>query len=122
MLLAKTTGIDSFVQFMTVLILFLFVLGITWVVTQYIAKFEKNRIRTSNIELVESFRLSPNKYLQIVKVGNKCFCIAVCKDNITYLGEVDGQELLLPENNENANLKFQEVLEKIKQKTLGNKK
>ena len=122
MILTISSGIDSFVQFLTVLILFVFVLGITYFSTKYIAKVEKNKIGTTNIELIETSRISNSKYLQIVKIGSKYFCIAVCKDTVTLLGEVNGQELVFREDNEIANIGFQEILEKVKQKTLDNKK
>jgi len=122
MILTISSGIDSFVQFITVLILFLFVLVITYFATRYIAKIEKNKIGTGNIELLETSRISSSKYIQIVKVGNKHFCIAVCKDTVTLLGEVDGQELVFREDNEFADVKFQDVFEKIRQKALKNKK
>ena len=122
MILTISSGIDSFVQFITVLILFLFVLVITYFATRYIAKIEKNKIGTGNIELLETSRISSSKYIQIVKVGNKHFCIAVCKDTVTLLGEVDGQELVFREDNECADVKFQDVFEKIRQKALKNKK
>lgn len=122
MILSISAGINSFVQLITVLILFLFVLVITGVTTRYIAKIEKNKIKAGNIEILETSRISGNKYLQIVKIGNKFFCIAVCKDTVTLLGEVEGQELDFQNINENADIHFREVLEKMKQKTLGNKK
>ena len=122
MILAISSGIDSFVQFITVLILFVFVLGITYVSTRYIARIEKNKIKTGNIELVEATRLSANKYLQIVKIGSKFFCIAVCKDTITLIGEVNGQELILNENDVDSELNFLEIFERIKKKALENKK
>lgn len=122
MILTISSGIDSFVQFITVLILFLFVLVVTYFSTRYIAKIEKNKIGSGNIELVETSRISNSKYLQIVKVGSKYFCIAVCKDTVTMLGEVNGQELVFHENNEIANMNFQDIFEKIRQKTLENKK
>lgn len=99
MILTISSGIDSFVQFITVLLLFVFVLGITYFSTKFIAKIEKRKIGTANIELVETSRISKSKYLQIVRVGNKFFCIAVCKDTVTLLGEVDENELVFWQDN-----------------------
>ena len=39
-----------------------------------------------------------SKYIQILKIGNKCFAIAVCKDTVTYLCEVNEEELIYREN------------------------
>ena len=122
MILTISSGIDSFVQFITVLVLFVFVLVVTYVTTRYIARVEKNKIKTGNIELVEAAQLANNKYLQLVKVGNKFFCVAVCKDTVTLLGEIDGQELILQEDDADSALEFSEIFEKVKQKALKNKK
>ena len=118
MILSISSGIDSFVQFITVLILFIFVLVITYITTRCIANVEKNKIKTGNIELLEAVRLSGSKYIQIVKVGDKFFCVAICKDNVTLLGEIDGQELVLKDDNAFSEMKFREVFEKIKKKAL----
>ena len=122
MILTISSGIDSFVQFITVLVLFVFVLVVTYVTTRYIARVEKNKIKTGNIELVEAAKLANNKYLQLVKVGNKFFCVAVCKDTVTLLGEIDGQELILQEDDADSALEFSQIFEKVKQKALKNKK
>lgn len=59
---------DSYVQFMTVLILFVFVLAITAFVTRWIGGYQRGRSAGTNMELIESLRLSNNKYVQIVRV------------------------------------------------------
>ena len=46
-----------------------------------------------NIKVIESTRLSSNKILEIVKAGDKCVLIAVCKDTVTYLGEINENTL-----------------------------
>ena len=47
---------------------------------------------------LETMRISNSKYIQILKIGNKCFAIAVCKDTVTYLCEVNEEELIYREN------------------------
>ena len=114
MLLSVTSGFESVLQFITVLIIFIFVLGITYVSTRYIAGIQKEQYKTGNMELIETLRISNNKYLQIVRAGNKYFCMAVCKDTVTMLGEIQKEELVFHENNVNASIDFQKVLEKMK--------
>ena len=122
MLLSITSGIDSVVQFLTVLLIFVFVLGITYFTTRYVAGIQKNNYKTGNMELIETLRISNNKYLQIVRAADKYFCIAVCKDTVTMLGEIQKEEMVFYENSVNANMTFQDILEKIKQKQLDNRK
>ena len=121
MLLSVTSGIDSVVQFFTVLFIFVFVLGVTYFTTRYIAGIQKEQYKTGNMELIETLRISNNKYLQIVRAGDRYFCMAVCKDTVTMLGEIQKEEMVFSENNLNANIDFRKILEKMKQKQLGNK-
>lgn len=118
MLLSVTSGLDSVVQFFTVLFIFVFVLGITYFTTRYIAGIQKDTYKTANMELIETLRISNNKYLQIVRAGEKYFCMAVCKDTVTMLGEIQKEEMVFQENNANVPMSFQDVLEKMKHKQL----
>ena len=74
------------------------------------------------MELVETLRISNNKYLQIVRVGETYFCMAVCKDTVTMLGEIQKEELVFCENSVDATMDFRAILESMKQKQWGNKK
>ena len=121
MLLSMTTGLESVIQLITVLFIFVFVLAITWISTRYIAGVQKDKYKTGNMELIETLRISNNKYMQIVRVGSKYYCMAVCKDTVTMLGEVRKEDMVFSENNVNVNMDFHKILEKVKQKQLGNK-
>ena len=122
MLLSITSEMDSVVQFFTVLLIFVFVLGVTYFTTRYVAGIQKGKYKTGNMELIETLRISNNKYLQIVRTADKYFCIAVCKDTVTMLGEIQKEEMVFYENSVNANMGFSDILEKIKQKQLDNRK
>ena len=113
-LLTSTGRIDSYVQFITVLIIFLFVLAITYVVTRWIANFQKTQTIGKNIEVVETQRISSTKYIQIVKIAERYYAIAVCKDTVTMLAEVNGEEIKPCINEQNASLDFKSVWEKVK--------
>ena len=121
MLLSMTMGLESVIQLITVLVIFIFVLAITWISTRYIAGIQKDKYKTGNMELIETLRISNNKYMQIVRVGNRYYCMAVCKDTVTMLGEVRKEDMVFCENNVNVNMDFHKILEKVKQKQLGNK-
>lgn len=121
MLLTVSDGINSFVQFLTVLILFLFVLVITYFTTRYIAGIEKNKYTAGNMELIETLRISNNKYLQILKIGSRYLCIAVCKDTVTMLAELNEEEIKEISYN-SPQVNFQNILEKMKVKNSFSKK
>lgn len=116
MLLLISEGINSFTQFFTVLLIFLFVLGITYFTTRYIAGVHKSQIKNSNMELIDSLRISNNKYLQIVRVGNKYLCVAVCKDIVTMLVELEEDDIKIS-NTLDVTFNFQNIFEKIKKES-----
>ena len=82
-------------QFITVTLIFVLVLALTYFTTRWIGSYQKKQMSYGAVKIIESYRLSSNKVLNIVKAGNKCFLIAVCKDTVTLIGEVDEETLEL---------------------------
>ena len=82
-------------QFITVTLIFILVLALTYFTTRWIGSYQKKQMSYGAVKIIESYRLSSNKVLNIVKAGNKCFLIAVCKDTVTLLGEVNEETLEL---------------------------
>ena len=114
MILAVSGRTDSYVQFMTILILFVFVLGITYFVTRWIAKIQKDNIGVGNLEVVETCRITQNKFIQIVRTGEKYLVIAVGKDEIHMLAEVSKEELMLKEGNQEQPISFAGILDRVR--------
>jgi len=113
MLLAKVSTTDSYLQFLTVLILFVFVLGITYATTRWIAGYQKNKMVSGNLEVVETLRITSNKYVQIVRAGSKYLVIAIGKDEIHMLSELSEEDITVWEK-QSAEINFGSILDKIK--------
>lgn len=115
MLLAVVSKLDSVVQFLTVLVIFIIVLGVTWLTTRYIAGFQKGRMRGNNFEMIDSFRLSQTQYAQIVRIGERYLAIAISKDSVTVLTELSEDEIVHPgELSAGTPMQFEEFLQKAK--------
>jgi flagellar protein FliO/FliZ len=119
MVFATAGRTNSYVQFLTVLILFVFVLFLTWGVTKWIAGYQKGRTANANIEMIEAFRLSGNKYVEIVRIGKKYLAIAVGKDSVTMLTEIPEEDLCFT-HGEDKPLDFREILNKVQKKDISN--
>lgn len=119
MLLTGMSRMDSYLQFITVLILFVFVLGITYATTRWIANYQKEKAAGSNLELIETMRITGNKYLQIVRAGNKYMVIAIGKDEIHMLTELSEDEIVLLKGNE-PQMDFKSIFEKLKKQSAKN--
>lgn len=115
MLLTVTGRLESVLQFLVVLILFLFVCVITYFGTRFIATFQKGQMNCTNIEVVETFRIAPNKYIQIVRIANEYAAICICKDTVTFLMKIDADQIKA-EGQDTQTDYFAAVLAKAKQK------
>lgn len=118
MILSVSGRFDSYIQFMTVLILFVFVLLITYWVTKWTAGYQKVKNANVNMEILETIQLSSNKYVQIIRVGRKYLAVAICKDTVTMLTEVPEQDLVFSGSNPSKMIGFKDVLEKIQKKNI----
>ena len=113
MLITTFNKTDSVVQFLTLLIIFVFVIAITYVTVKWTSKIQQGQSKYSNIEIVETKRITNNKYLQIVKAGDKYLLIGIGKDEINLITELQEEELLL-RGFEDSSFSFAQVLDKIK--------
>lgn len=105
---------QSIGQLLTVLLIFAFVLVITYLTSRFIGNYQKEKLSGENICVIETQRISPNKYVQIVKIGNKYFAIANCKDTVTMLSEIPEDSLNLFEASKEK-LSFKDFLKKARE-------
>ncbi len=122
MILTVSNSMNSYLQFMTVLILFVFVLGITYFVTKWIGGYQKSRSFNANVEVIETFHLANNKYIQIIRVGKKYLAVAIGKDSVTMLTEIPEEQLMLSEGVDDIQPSFKELLDKLQKKNFLNSK
>lgn len=117
MLLTISNDMNSFLQFCTVLFIFVLVLGITWVATKWIAHVQNGQTaHSTNIEVIETYRLTANKYIQIVRTGEKYFAVAICKDTVTMLTEIPAEQIHLPDKSAGTMPDFKKIFEMAKWK------
>ena len=106
---------EAFAQLLTLLVVFIFVLALTYFATRWAGNMQKNKMAGSNIQILETMRVTNSKYIQIVNIGSKCFAVAVCKDNMTFLCEVNEDELTYSSESRMINTEgFKTILEKFK--------
>ena len=115
---SMSSRIEAFAQLLTLLIIFIFVLAVTYYVTRFVGNYQKNKLSGSNINILETMRIANNKYIQIVKIGSRVIAMAVAKDTVSYLCELDEDELIYKESSSGKMLinndNFKEILEKFK--------
>ena len=112
-----STSFQGLIQLIGVLIIFLFVLIITYFTTKWVGGFQKTQMSRGNLSVVETVRIANNKYIQIVKVGDVYLVIAVGKDEVTKLAELSEDQLsyLQSEDSGRTQESFQDILNKLKE-------
>ena len=113
--LTVLTGVNGIVQLITVAVLFIIVLVMTYFTTRFIGNYQKGHLSCTNIQIIDTMRLSQNKLIQIVRTGDKYFAIAVCKDTVTLLGEINGDDIVT-EQKEVTGEKFENILNRFRKK------
>ena len=114
MILLAANRSNSYAQLLTVLLIFVVVLGATALTTKWIAGYQKEMGRSGNIELLDAVRLGNNKYIQIVRVGQTYLALAVCKDSVTVLCEISENEMKAGDGAHAQRLSFQEIMKRVK--------
>ena len=107
------TGVDGYVQLITVLVIFVVVLAITAVVTKYIARYQKAQGAGSNIEVLETAQIAAGKYIQLVRLGGTYAAIAVCKDTVTMLCQVPEEQIARRNEAGEPGVRFRELMDSM---------
>ena len=114
-LAVSTTRFEAFVQLITLVLIFALVLGLTYFVTRFVGNYQKNKLTGTNISVVETIRISSSKYIQLIQIGSRYFAIAVCKDTVTLIGEIEQNDLVLTDNTTQVQSEsFKTILDKFK--------
>ena len=121
-LLVSNSFLNSVIDLITVLVIFLFVLALTYYVTRWIAGYQKTKTAQGNLSVIEVIRVSNNQYIQIVRAGtDKYLVVGVSKDNMALLATLTQDELrAMPPQPVNRTSKigesFSDILEEFKKK------
>lgn len=119
MILLSSTG-ESIFQLFVVLFCFVVVLVLTYYTTRWIAGYQKSHSYNKNLSVVETLKLTNNKYIQLIRVGTDTYyAIAIGKDEISVIGQVSKEELVDIAGMEDGEIPtvkgdFEEILNKIK--------
>lgn len=110
---------ENILQLLGLAVIFVLILVATYYTTKWVGKNSSIQPHANNIKVVETFRLSQSKYIQIIKVGtNKYLAIAVGKDSVELLTELTEEELDFTEPGKPVSMKFSEALKKVSKDTV----
>lgn len=113
-ILTGLSAADNFLQLFGVTVLFLVVLVITYFTTRIVGGIKMGALKESNFKVIDTYKISQNKFLQIIQIGKRYFVIAVGKDSIQLITELQKDEITLKSGNTGQANSFQDILKALK--------
>ncbi|MBO5551745.1 MAG: flagellar biosynthetic protein FliO [Lachnospiraceae bacterium] len=107
-------GFDGFIQLITVLVIFILVLFVTYFTTRFVGGFARNKVAKGNIEIIDSAKVAPSKYIAIVRIASKYAAVGIGRDEITYLCDVPEDTIAERSQGTVMNYDFKELMEKAR--------
>ncbi len=105
---------DSFMQLVGLVVLLIVILAAAYYTTKFVGGIKLGQMKNSNFKLIDAYRISPNKVIQIVKIANKYIVLAVAKDTINFITELDEADVYIRDENTKELQSFKQTLEKIR--------
>ena len=122
LMLSLSASLESFLQLISVLLIFAFVLLITYYTTKWVGGYQKVHMKSKNLQIIESLSAGNNKTICLLKAGTEYLVVAIGKDEIYPLTTLKEDQLtdlsFLNENKETvvSGESFQEILGQLKEK------
>ncbi|MCQ2494981.1 MAG: flagellar biosynthetic protein FliO [Lachnospiraceae bacterium] len=110
-----SSGVVSVFKLIGLILLCVLIIAASYFTTKFVGKKQMGRYSKSNFKSLDIYRINGNKFLQIIQVGKRYFCISVTKDQVSLLAELSREDIVnWPPEASNAG--FKDVLASIKGK------
>ena len=120
MTILLSSSLHSLIQLIGALLIFAFVLGITYLTTRWMGGFQKSRSNNKNLHVIETISVGNNKYISIVEAGTAYLVVSVGKDEVHLLTELTREQLkdfsFEHQGEKETQESFAEILGKLKDK------
>ena len=122
LLVSLSSSMDSFIQLISALLIFVFVLLITYFTTRWIGNYQKVHMKSKNLQVIESLSAGTNKSICLIKAGTQYLVVAIGKDEIHPLATLTEDQLTdysfmeVGTQNVATGESFQEILGQLKEK------
>jgi flagellar protein FliO/FliZ len=110
-----SNGTEYVFQLIWYLIVFLLVIGVAFYITRFIGQSTLRYTRSTNLQVIDYIILGRDKGLYIVKVGDKFLLIGVSNSSITYLTEINKEDIKTLSNDKDFVTNLNISIERLKQ-------
>lgn len=108
---------NNVIQLLCSIVVFVVVLFVAYIITKWMGNYQSIQSKNNNIQVIETARIMNGKCLQIVRVAQEYYVIALCKDTVTFISKLDEDSIEQIKNTEfKESESFQDVLNKLKMK------
>lgn len=121
-MVSLSASMESFLQLISALLIFAIVLLLTYFTARWVGSYQKVRMKSKNLQVIESLAVGNNKSICLIKTGTEYLVVAIGKDEIHPLATLKEEQLsdlsFLDEGIETvvSGESFQEILGQIKDK------
>ena len=119
-LLLTSPSLDSFLELIGVLLIFVFILVITYLCSKWMAGYQKIHMKSKNLQVLETIPAGNNKVICLVKAGTEYLVVGIGKDEISHLATLSEEQLtdfsFREENTTGKAESFQEIFGQFKEK------
>lgn len=107
---------DNAFQLFGLIVLFCFVIAATYLTSKFVGQYKLGQMKNRNFKVIETYKVSPNKFLQLIKVGEKCIVIGIGKDEIHKIAELSLDQVNMIQEEGQNGMKFSELIAKMQAK------
>ena len=109
-------GVGAVAELLSALAIFVLVLLVTYFTTRFVGGYAKSKVITGNIELIDSMKIAPSGYIAVVRVASKYIAVGIGKNEISFLCELPGEDVMIRDAGGVAGYDFKELIEKARGK------
>ncbi len=91
--LMLSASIESFLKLMVTLLIFVFVLFITYLTAKWVGGYQKVRMKSKNLQMLETIPAGANKMISLVRAGSVYLVLSIGKDEIHPLATLTEDQL-----------------------------
>lgn len=107
----ETGTLKSLAELLALIVVFILVLVVCYYTTKFVAGRQIKQRKKGNFEAIETYAIAQNKFLQLIRMGDKYVVIAVSKDSVSYITELVEEEICCFERAEGTSAKsFRDIL------------
>lgn len=117
-----SSSFENFLQLIGALLIFAFVLLITYLTTKWMGGFQSTRTNNKNLKVIETISVGQNKMISLIQSGEVFLVVSIGKDEVHLLAQLTREQLTdfsfeeVTVNNTFSQESFQEIFTKLKDK------